>query len=579
MITFLAAVFVYGCGETRLVGHRTQLDQFVQTGEEVADLFTQAGAAYVDTYKQSGFHQVDSFEQKASSKIDILWVVDNSASMQEEQDNLAANFTSFMSFIDQSLIDYHIGVISTDMMTNPDGSCATPGHCGQLLGNPKIIDRSTPNPQAAFENNVHVGTSGGGFEMGILAAHEALSEPLASGANAGFLRDDASLAVIFVSDEDDHSYGDIIYYTRFFSAFKGVGNERRVITAAIVGPVPDGCSGAGGRAAPGTKYNELVTQLGGTTASICEDFHVTLEQLGLTVAGLSRKFILTREPDPGSVSVRVDEDGDGPGGFTDIPECEPDCANPTKRNWRVDLSEPAVYFEDYVPPPQAKIEIEYSNLSKTFPLSGDGDRTTMKVTVDPDCDGPQTAEEKQENTDWWFDADHRSIVFTGDYVPPMDSCIEISYAALQREFTLSREVANPETLKVEVDEKDGRGWLQVYEDPSNGWIFHAQSNSILFQGSYVPPIGSEIRISYSNLLWIFPLSQVPVPDSLQVTLDPDGDGPQQAQTIPRDDPAGTPGFIYYGPEEQPPYTNSISFEKIDWPPLGSVVSVFYRVAG
>lgn len=577
----LAGLLAAACSDTRLVGRKTQVDTFVQEGDEVVDLFSQEGTSTVDAFEQTGFHQVDSFQQKASAQIDILWVVDNSASMQEEQDNLAANFSSFMAFIDQSQIDYHIGVISTDMMENPDGSCANAGHCGRLLGTPKIIDRNVANPESAFAANVHVGTSGSGLEMGILAAHEAVSEPLASSDNAGFLRPDASLAIIFVSDEDDHSYGDINYYVRFFSAFKGVGNERRVIVAAIVGDSPDGCTGAGGSAAPGDAYHALVEQLGGTAASICaDDFSVTLEQLGLTVAGLSRKFLLSREPDPGTVQVRVDEDGDGPGGFQDIPECAPDCSNPVSRNWRIDLGENALFFVDYVPPPQALVEVEYSNVDNVFPLSGRGDRSTIVVTVDPDGDGPLPAEEKTENTDWWYDADNNAVVFIGDYVPPMGAYIEISYSDLQRAFPLSHAVENPETLKVEVDLQDGAGWRVIYEDAATGWMYHSDSNSVLFQGNYVPPYGSQLRVTYSNLVWLFPLSQVPVESSLQVTLDADGSGPATPEVVPRNDEGGgTAGYIYYGPEEAAPYTNSISFEKLDWPPLDSVVTVSYTVGG
>ncbi|MBW1872366.1 MAG: hypothetical protein JRJ19_09890, partial [Deltaproteobacteria bacterium] len=296
MIVGAVAVFVLiavtGCDDTRFVGVKSQVDTFSQDGEDIVDFFTQDGSTQVDAFEQTGFHQIDSFEQKASAEVDILWVVDNSASMGEEQTNLANNFGSFIAFINNSLIDYHIGVISTDM-DNPD-------HSGKLQGSPLVIDRDTlPDPQTAFAANVMVGSAGGGYEMGVLAAHNALTEPLAGvgGFNEGFLRDTASLAVIFVSDEDDHSYGGIDYYIRFFSSLKDVGNENNVIVAAIVGDTPDGCDGDGGAARPGEIFHELVNELGGTAASICaDDFSVTLEQLGLTVAGLTRKFVLSREP-------------------------------------------------------------------------------------------------------------------------------------------------------------------------------------------------------------------------------------------------------------------------------------------
>jgi hypothetical protein len=571
-----------GCEDTRLTGVVTQVDTFSQDGDDVVDFFTQEGASHVDTFEQTGFHQVDAFEQKASAEVDILWVVDNSASMIEEQTNLANNFGSFIDFINDSLIDYHIGVISTDMEEDPGGGCANPGHCGELQGTPKVIDRDTqPDPETAFAANVMVGTDGGGFEMGILAAHAALTDPLVSGANAGFLREGASLAVIFVSDEDDNSYGAIDYFVRFFSSIKGVGNENNVIIAAIVGDSPDGCTGDGGTARAGEDYHSLVNELGGTSASICaEDFGTTLEQLGLTVAGLGRKYVLSREPDPGTVVVRVDEDGDGPGVFEEIAECAPDCNNPVARNWRVELAEKAIYFVDYVPPPEAYIEVEYSNVDSVFAMTGRGDQSTIVVTVDEDGDGPLEPEVKEENTDWWYDSDNNAIVFIGGYTPPLGAVIEISYSDLLRAFALSRAVENPETLLVEVDLKDGAGWRSIFKDPATGWMYHLDSNSVLFQGSYVPPYGAELRVTYSNLVWIFPLTKVPSISTLQVHLDSDGAGPAEPVEVPaNDDDNGVPGYIYYGAGEPAPYTNSISFEKIDWPPLGSVLTVRYTPGG
>jgi len=569
---------VSGCDDTRFVGVETQVDTFSQDGEDVIDFFTQEGDSQVDSFEQEGFHQVDAFEQKASAQVDILWVVDNSASMFEEQTNLASNFDSFIAFINESLIDFHIGVISTDMEEDTSGNCVNTGHCGQLQGDPKVIDRDTqPDPETVFAANVMVGTEGGGYEMGVLAAHAALTEPLISGANAGFLREGASLAIIFVSDEDDHSYGGVEYYVRFFSSMKDVGNENNIILAAIVGDTPDGCSGDGGSARAGETYHELVGELGGTTASICaEDFGSTLEQLGLTVAGLSRKFTLSREPDPGTVIVRVDEDGDGPGDYEVIDECAPDCENPVARNWRVELAEKAIYFVDYVPPPEALVEVEYSNVDTVFALSSRGDQSTIVVTVDEDGEGPGEAEEMEENVDWWYDSDANAIVFIGDYTPPLGAVIEVSYSDLLRAFALSQEVENTDTLKVEIDLKDGAGWRTIFRDEVTGWMYHSDSNSILFQGTYVPPYGAELRVTYSNLVWIFPLSRIPQVATIIVQLDPDGEGAQEPVEVPpNDDEQSIEGYIYYDSNEPAPYTNSISFEKTDWPPLGSVVTVRY----
>src|SRR5215211_6641760 len=71
--------------------------------------------------------KVDPAQDKAELKdipvdvnraVDILFVVDNSSSMREEQGNLSRNFPRFieaLSQIEGGLPDVHIGVVSTDL--------------------------------------------------------------------------------------------------------------------------------------------------------------------------------------------------------------------------------------------------------------------------------------------------------------------------------------------------------------------------------------------------------------------------------------------------------------------------------
>ncbi len=59
--------------------------------------------------------QVDKLVQVQVPEVDILWVVDNSCSMYEEQTGIAQNNPVFMDFFLGSGLDYHIGIVSTDM--------------------------------------------------------------------------------------------------------------------------------------------------------------------------------------------------------------------------------------------------------------------------------------------------------------------------------------------------------------------------------------------------------------------------------------------------------------------------------
>src|SRR5688500_7280074 len=47
------------------------------------------------------------------SKMDLLFVIDNSGSMGQEQANLIANFPMFIQVLDQSGLDYRVAVTTT----------------------------------------------------------------------------------------------------------------------------------------------------------------------------------------------------------------------------------------------------------------------------------------------------------------------------------------------------------------------------------------------------------------------------------------------------------------------------------
>lgn len=258
------------------------------------------------TMRQPPGQQVDVFRQATAPKVDVLWVVDNSDSMVDEQQALADSFQDFYKYMEQ-LVDpnseeevFHIGVISTDMH-NPD-------HSGRLLGDPKYITQNTENAEEVFRRNVNVGIGGTGDEQGFNAAAAALSEPLISTYNAGFLQEDAHLFIIFVSDEDDNSFGEVKYYLRVLKNIKGKGNDGTVKMAAVVGDVPEvpyECR-IEKDVEPGERYAELSENSGGISLSICEDnFAANLDQLGFSAAGLKRYFSLSRRADPGTISVWI----------------------------------------------------------------------------------------------------------------------------------------------------------------------------------------------------------------------------------------------------------------------------------
>jgi hypothetical protein len=258
------------------------------------------------TMRQPPGQQVDVFRQATVPNVNVLWVVDNSDSMVEEQQALADSFQDFYKYMEQ-LVDvdseeevFQIGVISTDVY-NSD-------HRGRLLGEVPIITNNTPDAEAVFRENVNVGIGGTGNEQGFHAAYLALTEPLISGANSNFLQENAHLFIIFVSDEDDGSFGEVKYYLKVFEQLKGKGNDGMIKVAAVVGDVPEvpeQCR-VEKNVDPGERYAELAEKSGGIVLSICDDnFAANLDELGFSAAGLKRYFALSRRAKPGTIQVWV----------------------------------------------------------------------------------------------------------------------------------------------------------------------------------------------------------------------------------------------------------------------------------
>ena len=177
--------------------------------------------------------QVDLLKQ-SDGIVDILWVVDDSGSMANQRKTLVNNFNRFLAELLSLRVDWQIGVISTNFVDK--------GELRQSTGlNPtKIITRTTAEPRTVFDSITTFPRSRTRWEQGLRMAQFAVSPPNTNpgGPNAGFLRPNAALAIIVVSDEDDSSFGSTDYFARAFQAAKGPGNESLVSFSTIGGTTP-----------------------------------------------------------------------------------------------------------------------------------------------------------------------------------------------------------------------------------------------------------------------------------------------------------------------------------------------------
>lgn len=245
----------------------------------------------------------ESFLQEADP-VDVLWVIDNSSSMGQEQARVIAEISAFYSWFVTLNLDYHMGVVTSDVVTPTMG--------GRLQGSPLWIDSTTANAEAELAEAINVGTDDQGNESGLHASELALSEPLLSGENAGFYRDHARLAVIYLSDEPEQSEYDAQHFIDFFTALKP--DPSSILISAIVGDQGAGCAtvcdGLDQTAQPGDKYLEVVSAFSGVFGSICTcDLSPTLDEIGMEATLFVRAFPLSETPsDPSRIEVWVDSE-------------------------------------------------------------------------------------------------------------------------------------------------------------------------------------------------------------------------------------------------------------------------------
>jgi hypothetical protein len=201
-------------------------------------------------------------------------------------------------------LDYHIGVVTTDMET------AT--QAGKLQGSPTYIESTTPDPVGKFESRASVGSGGSADERGFDAAKAALTDPLLSAENAGFLRTDSTLSVIVLSDENDASSQTASKFVSWFESLRT--DPDKTTFNAFVGDRGFGCTGgdiwAGDfiEATGGDKYIDAADATGGFFASICsDDFSSPVINMARSSAGMKSTFTLTETPsDVSRLEVVVD---------------------------------------------------------------------------------------------------------------------------------------------------------------------------------------------------------------------------------------------------------------------------------
>ena len=211
--------------------------------------------------------------QTGCEKVDLLFVIDDSISMDDEQAALIAAFPDFIDAMQAELGDtdgYHIGVTTTDvyagdqtcgaglrgtLVTRTAGQDSSNAQCGPYSSGKRFMTEAD-DLASRFGCAAQVGTAGDPDERPMESMIAALSpgQLAVGGCNEGFLRDDALLVVVVITDEeDDHEMGGCNALpgsgsegepSDWFDQLVAVkdGDESSIVVLSIVGPdAPPSC--------------------------------------------------------------------------------------------------------------------------------------------------------------------------------------------------------------------------------------------------------------------------------------------------------------------------------------------------
>ena len=289
-------------------------------------------------------HQTEQFTQVTGQEVDILWIIDDSGSMCEEQVRLNQSFSDFMASANIWNSDYHMGSVSVNVVIE---KVLGRLNRGDVQVSPRYMTKTNGG---SFLQLTNYGCDGGSDpqESGLQAAQVALSAPLATdtgiackvdidctgdlnicpdpakcayscvegecgGFNAGFLRENAQLELVVLSDEEDQSPGGLPFYIDFMKNIKGWYNTDMMHFNSIVGvtgvPATGGgdCLAAdGGTAENGARYLQVSTDTNGQAGSICESSYSSImKKIGDVTFRPKVQFFLTRLADPATVTLKL----------------------------------------------------------------------------------------------------------------------------------------------------------------------------------------------------------------------------------------------------------------------------------
>lgn len=232
-----------GCGSDHFLSHGV-------TEKQIEYVYIQDN--YIAGSDDTGMNEpiwVDSFQQpKISNGVDIIWVIDGSGSMSDDYQQILQGISDMMSSL--PLLNWRLMITSM-----------TPGQQTSLTSFPLLPGDGYQDAIQMFSINVV-----GNGESGLESLYRFIeTNPWAS----QWMREDAALLIVFVSDEDDLSLVQFPVVSTFSSWLDSIREE--VYVASIVNLHPDDSDCNNYTHVVGQRYIDLTHLYGGQIVDICSE--------------------------------------------------------------------------------------------------------------------------------------------------------------------------------------------------------------------------------------------------------------------------------------------------------------------
>jgi hypothetical protein len=261
---------------------------------------------------QPNGQETDTFNvQTSQPEVDLLWVIDNDDDFAQDQ-NIAQNLLPvFFAAAQDANVDFHMAVTDTDTCNAPGSDQGWFEPCAncQFETSPSatIITSQDADPMGELSGliqmNMYNCQTAPQDEQMFEAPYLALQPSLLAGHNAGFLRDNAYLAILAVDGdaEDDLSPQSVQSYYDFYESVKG---DPTLFSFSYIN---EGLSQITGGPVP--RVTTMVQLTGGVEADTTTNLATwtgTLNQLWASAAATAYRYPLTGQPVASSIVVTLD---------------------------------------------------------------------------------------------------------------------------------------------------------------------------------------------------------------------------------------------------------------------------------